>query len=199
MPPGFDYEVCVHANFSGSHSDPGACDRRLRLVQQQRQFRHANACRAARASEAAPEPAPAKAAPGKSKSKAKAEKAAPQKSGKASKGPKSEAEISAELNTVGHKLAAQAARTVMPSKASKEVRKDGKDYVASYVEVDATNLTTELRPGAKGQYVGFIRYLEKVYECRGASKKEALSAPCQQVRTRRLNELIRYDGKAWQF
>ena len=141
------------------------------------------------ASEAAPEPAPAKAAPGKSKSKAKAEKAAPQKSGKASKGPKSEAEISAELNTVGHKLAAQAARTVMPSKASKEVRKDGKDYVASYVEVDATNLTTELRPGAKG----------KVYECRGASKKEALSAPCQQVRTRRLNELIRYDGKAWQF
>lgn len=151
------------------------------------------------ASEAAPEPAPAKAAPGKSKSKAKAEKAAPQKSGKASKGPKSEAEISAELNTVGHKLAAQAARTVMPSKASKEVRKDGKDYVASYVEVDATNLTTELRPGAKGQYVGFIRYLEKVYECRGASKKEALSAPCQQVRTRRLNELIRYDGKAWQF
>ena len=150
-------------------------------------------------SEAAPEPVPVKTASDKSTSKAKAERAAPKKTGKASKGPKSEAEISAELNIVGHKLAAQAARTVMPSKASKEVRKDGKDYVASYVEVDAANLTTELRPGAKGQYVGFIRYLEKVYECRGASKKEALSAPCQQVRTRRLNELIRYDGKGWQF
>ncbi|MGE9984344.1 translation initiation factor 2 [Desulfovibrio sp. SGI.169] len=149
---------------------------------------------------AAPEPAPAKAAP--AKTRAKAEKAAPSRSGKASKaskGPKSEAEISAELNAVGHKLAAQAARTVMPSKASKEVRKDGKGYVASYVEVDATNLTTEMRPGAKGQYVGFIRYQEKFYECRGASKKEALSAPCQQVRARRLNELIRYDGKSWQF
>ncbi len=152
----------------------------------------------AAASEAAPEPAPAKVDSGKSKSK-KAEKVTAQKSGKASKGAKSEAEISAELDRVGHKLAAQAARTVMPSKASKEVRKDGKDYVASYVEVDATNLTTELRPGTKGQYVGFIRYQEKVYECRGASKKEALSAPCRQVRARRLNELIRYDGKAWQF
>ncbi len=153
----------------------------------------------AAAAAAAPEPAPAKTTPAKGKSTAKAEKAASQKRGKASKGPKSEDEISAELNTVGHKLAAQAARTVMPSKASKEVRKDGKGYVATYVEVDATNLTTELRPGAKGQYVGFIRYQEKVYECRGASKKAALSAPCEQVRARRLNELIRYDGKAWQF
>lgn len=152
--------------------------------------------------EAAPETVPAKATPAKSKSKAKAEKAASSKSGKASKaskGPKSEAEISAELNAVGHKLAAQAARTVMPSKAGKEVRKDGKGYVATYVEVDATNLSTEMRPGAKGQYVGFVRYLERVYECRGASKKEALSAPCEQVRTRRLNELIRYDGKTWQY
>ena len=154
----------------------------------------------ATASEAAPEPAPApvKDVPGKSKSKTKAnaEKASAKK---APRGAKSEAEISAELDRVGHKLALQASRTVMPSKASKEVRKDGKDYVASYVEVDTSNVTTELRPGASGQYVGFIRYQEKIYGCRGASKKEALSASCQQVRARRLNELIRYDGKEWQF
>lgn len=112
----------------------------------------------ATASEAAPEPAPApvKDVPGKSKSKTKAnaEKASAKK---APRGAKSEAEISAELDRVGHKLALQASRTVMPSKASKEVRKDGKDYVASYVEVDTSNVTTELRPGASGQYVGFIR------------------------------------------
>ena len=147
----------------------------------------------ATASEAAPEPAPApvKDVPGKSKSKTKAnaEKASAKK---APRGAKSEAEISAELDRVGHKLALQASRTVMPSKASKE-------DVASYVEVDTSNVTTELRPGASGQYVGFIRYQEKIYECRGASKKEALSASCQQVRARRLNELIRYDGKEWQF
>ena len=154
----------------------------------------------ATASEAAPEPAPVPAKDGpvksKSKTKANAEKASAKK---APRGAKSEAEISAELDRVGHKLALQASRTVMPSKASKEVRKDGKDYVASYVEVDTSNVTTELRPGASGQYVGFIRYQEKIYECRGASKKEALSASCQQVRARRLNELIRYDGKEWQF
>lgn len=138
-----------------------------------------------------PAPAPVKSA---SKSKAKVEKTA-----RTARGAKSETEISAELDRVGHKLAAQASRTVMPSVAAKEVRKDGKDFVASYVEVDTSNVTTELRPGAKGQYVGFIRYQEKIYECRGASQQAALSAPCKQVRARRLNELIRYDGSAWQF
>lgn len=153
---------------------------------------------------AAPEPAPAQEAPAKSPtSKAKAEKAATKapasKATKASKGAKSEEEIRASLDVVGRKLAAQASRTVMPSKAAKEVRKDGNGFVATYVEVDAQNVTTELRPGTKGQYVGFIRYQEKIYECRGASKQAALSAPCQQTRARRLNELIRYDGKSWQY
>lgn len=152
---------------------------------------------------AAPEPAPAPAqeAPAKSPaSKAKAEKAAKKApAAKASKGAKSEEEIRASLEVVGRKLAAQASRTVMPSKAAKEVRKDGNGFVATYVEVDAQNVTTELRPGTKGQYVGFIRYQEKIYECRGASKQAALSAPCEQTRARRLNELIRYDGRSWQY
>lgn len=149
----------------------------------------------------APEPAPAQEAPAKSPaSKAKAEKAAKKApAAKASKGAKSEEEIRASLEVVGRKLAAQASRTVMPSKAAKEVRKDGNGFVATYVEVDAQNVTTELRPGTKGQYVGFIRYQEKIYECRGASKQAALSAPCQQTRARRLNELIRYDGRSWQY
>ena len=152
-----------------------------------------------------PAPAPAPAAPAKDakgkKGKAKAEKAAeatPVASTK--KGAKTEAQIAAELTMVGQKLAAQAARTVMPSKASKEVRQDGKDYVASYVEVDASNVTTELRPSPTGQYVGFIRYQEKVMECRGKTRQEAIgSASCQQVKARNLNELIRYDGSSWQY
>ena len=154
---------------------------------------------------AAPEPAPAPVAPAKDakgkKGKTKAEKAAeatPVASTK--KGAKTEAQIAAELTVVGQKLAAQAARTVMPSKASKEVRQDGKDYVASYVDVDASNVTTELRPSSSGQYVGFIRYQEKVMECRGKTRQEAIgSASCQQVKARNLNELIRYDGSSWQY
>lgn len=117
------------------------------------------------------------------------------------KGQKSEEQIAAELDITGRKLAAQAGRTLMPSKASKAVRREGSSYVATYVEVDTSNVRTEMRPGAApGQYVGFVRYQEKFMECRGASKKAALAnASCQHVKTRNLNELIRYDGSSWKY
>lgn len=116
----------------------------------------------------------------------------------AKKGAKSEAQIKAELDKMGHKLASQSARTLLPNKANKEVRKVGNQYVATYLEVDTSNVSTEMKPGANGQYVGFIRYQERIFECRGATRQAALSAPCTQVRARRLNELIRYDGNTWQ-
>ena len=101
---------------------------------------------------------------------------------------------------VGHRLVAQASRTVMPSKASKEVRQDGKDFVASYVDVDPNEVTTEMHPSNAGQYVGYVRYQEKMMECRGKSRKEAITtASCQQVKARNINELIRYDGSTWQY
>lgn len=147
---------------------------------------------AAPASEPAPEVAkPAAKAPAKA-----ARNTAAKTSGR--KGAKSEAQIKAELDKMGHKLAAQSARTLLPNKANKEVRKVGDQYVATYLEVDTGNVSTEMKPGANGQYVGFIRYQERIFECRGATRQAALSAPCTQVRARRLNELIRYDGKAWQ-
>ena len=152
----------------------------------------------AETAESAPAPeAPAPAKAGKKvdkKAAASAEKKQP-----VAKGAKTEAQIAAELDSVGHKLVAQAGRTVVPSKSKKDVQQVGKDYVASYVEVDESTITTELRPGASGQYVGFVRYKENVYECRGATRQAALTAACQQVKARRINELIRYDGKSWQF
>lgn len=130
-------------------------------------------------------------------------KESPKTTGAAKKGSarsaKSEDQIRTELDQVGRKLASQAKRTVTPSKANPQVRKVGKEYVATYTDVDADNVSTELRPGKGGQYVGFIRYQEHVYECRGSTEKAARSATCTQTRTRRLNELIRYDGKSWQF
>lgn len=113
---------------------------------------------------------------------------------------KGEARIRADLQVTGEQLVARAARTVMPSKSSRSVRKDGKEYVANYIEVDQSNVSTDMRSGSKGQYVGFIRYSEYEYECRAATRKEALSTDqCERIRTRNLNELIRYDGKKWLF
>lgn len=113
---------------------------------------------------------------------------------------KGEARIRADLQVTGQQLVGRAARTVMPSKTSRSVRKVGKEYVANYIEVDQSNISTDMRPGSKGQYVGFIRYSEYEYECRAATRQEALStSQCERIRTRNLNELIRYDGKKWQF
>jgi hypothetical protein len=117
---------------------------------------------------------------------------------KTPRGAKTEAAIRAELETTGRKLTAQAARTLRPSKDEKEVKKEGNEFVATYLEVDVATLSTEMRPGSSaGHYVGFVRYQERIFECRGASRQAALSAPCKNLKNRRINELIRYDGKAW--
>lgn len=117
---------------------------------------------------------------------------------KAAKGAKSEAQIKAELDQMGRKLAAQSSRTLLPNKSNKEIKQVGGQWVASYIDVRPDEVRTELRKGASGQYVGSIRYSEHFMECRGATRQAALSAPCQEVRSRNLNELIRYDGKQWQ-
>lgn len=140
----------------------------------------------------------APAEPKKSTTKPAAKTSTKKTTAKTAKGAKSEAQIKAELDQMGKKLAAQSARTLLPNKANKEVKQVGGQWVATYIEVDPTHVTTELRPGANGQYVGFIRYSEHIMECRGATRAEALKAPCQEARTRNLNELIRYDGRQWQ-
>ncbi|BAV92496.1 translation initiation factor 2 [Candidatus Desulfovibrio trichonymphae] len=125
----------------------------------------------------------------------------PPKAHKATKtSAKTEAEIRAALEVTAHKLTAQAARTVMPHKSSKEVKMEGEEYVAAYIEVDIVNVAMEMRPGTNaGHYVGAIRYQENIYECRGPNKNAALSAPCKQVGKRNITELINFDGKTWQF
>lgn len=120
------------------------------------------------------------------------------KTAKTKKGAKSEAEIKAALDQKAKQLVSQSARTLLPNKAHKEVAKVGSEWVATYMHVDTENVSTELRPGANGQYVGFIRYKEDIMQCRGATKEAALKAPCERSGARRLTELIRYDGREWQ-
>lgn len=130
------------------------------------------------------------------------DKAAPatpaKKTSKSSKGAKSEAQIKAELDAMGKKLASQSARTLLPNKSKPDFRQVGKEWIASYIDVDTNRVSTEMRPSSNGQYIGFIRYQERFMECRGATRQTALQGNCVQTKTRNLNELIRYDGKAWQ-
>lgn len=105
--------------------------------------------------------------------------------------------IQADLDATGRQLVAQAARNVQPSKNAKKVRKSGSTYVATYTEVDPTSMTTSVNVSPTGNYVGFVRYQEIVYECRGKNKSEALSAPCEAVKTRRVNEMLSHNGKKW--
>lgn len=129
--------------------------------------------------------------------------AAPQKPA-AKAAPKGQTEsietVQEKLDIVGKKLVNDAAKHVTPSAKAKAVALEDKEFVARYVEVDVASMSTEVRPatGPGGQYIGVIKYLENQYECRGKSKDEALKAPCAMVKSRRMNELIRYDGK-WSF
>ncbi|MDR3358693.1 MAG: translation initiation factor 2 [Desulfovibrio sp.] len=131
----------------------------------------------------------------------KPESAKKNKGASSAKGRKSEEQIHSELNDVARKLTGQAARTVRPSRSAKAVKKAGKEeHVASFVEVDTVDVTTEMRPAkAPGLYVGIIRYTEKLYECRGVDQKAALAAPCREVGKSNRTEMIMFDGKAWRY
>lgn len=128
----------------------------------------------------------------------KTTKTSSKSSTKTVKGKKSEAQIKAELDAMAKKLVAQSARTLLPNQANKEVKKTASGWIATYMHVDTEHVTTELRPGTNGTYVGFIRYQEERMQCEGKTKEAALKAPCRKVGARRLNELIRYDGRQWQ-
>lgn len=123
---------------------------------------------------------------------------ASKKPAKVTNGAKSESRIKAELDAMGKRLASQSARTLLPNRSKPDYKQVGGEWVASFIDVDTNNVTTEMRPGTNGQYIGFIRYQERFMECRGKTKQAALNGSCTQVKTRNLNELIRYDGKAWQ-
>lgn len=133
---------------------------------------------------------------------AAAKKEAPAAAGKKG-GAESVEAVQAKLDAVGKKLVSSAAKTVSPSAKAKAVAPapDGKGFVATYVAVDESTLKTELRPGTGpgGQYVGSVKYLENHYECRGATKAEAMGAPCNMVKSRRMNELIRYEAGKWSY
>lgn len=128
----------------------------------------------------------------------KKEQAAAAKKSKGKSAPTESMEVvQQKLDAVGKKLVRDAAVNVTPSIKNKDVVKDKDGYVAKYVAVDTNTLVTEVRPSTSpgSQYIGCIKYVENIYECRGKTKSEALKAPCTVVKSRRMNELVRYEGK----
>lgn len=148
------------------------------------------------AAQPAPEPQPLPQSKHTAKTRKEQAVAAKKSKGKATSVESMEV-VQQKLDVVGKKLVRDAAANVVPNINKKEVTKDKDGYVAKYVAVDTNTLRTEVLPstGSGGQYVGCIKYVENVYECRGKTRNEALKAPCSVVKSRRMNELIRYDGK----
>ncbi len=131
--------------------------------------------------------------PAETKKTAPAKKAAP-----ASKAVESQDVVKQKLDETGKKLVAQASTHIVPNIKQKEVAQatDGRGFVARYLHADPSTLSTELRPSQSGKgYVGIVRYMEYTMECRGESREKALNAPCQSVKSRRMSELLHYDGK----
>lgn len=120
----------------------------------------------------------------------------------AQSGAEAPSEVQAKLDQTGQKLASMANRTVSPNKKNPKVTRKGKEYVASYVEVDLQSVRTTIRPGqsSKVPYVGIIEYMENSYECRGTTKAAARALKnCKPTTSRQVKELISYDGKKWQY
>ena len=120
----------------------------------------------------------------------------PQASGKQSSA------VKAALDKTAQDLVSRASRTVVTNKAKPTVRKQGKQYVATYVDVDMNSIHTGMRAGQTKTtpYIGIIEYIENTYECKGATSAAARAyTDCQAVKTRNMKELIRYDGRKWQF
>lgn len=106
------------------------------------------------------------------------------------------------LEKAGRDLVGRASRTVMPSKSNPSYFKSGKSHVIQYVSIDTSTMTTDMRKGstASAPYVGIVSYREDTVQCRGSSKADAMSGKnCSTIKSSNRNEMIRYDGKAWQF
>lgn len=111
----------------------------------------------------------------------------------------SQEQAAAELQPVARSLVGHAASCVVPNEHKREIVKEGKEYVARYLCIDTASMTTEVRPSTHSgsQYVGFIRYIEDQYECRGKTRQEAMQGQGKKIRSRRINEMICYTTQ-WQ-
>ncbi len=103
------------------------------------------------------------------------------------------------FKAVAKTLVEHVARNVLPKESSKAVRKEGSGYVAYYNSVNPTQYTTEVRNTDGKNFVGLVRYKQDEYVCYGATKAEALKAPCKVKSSSNMTEIIAYANGRWIF
>ena len=119
-------------------------------------------------------------------------------SAKPSKGAPPTAAVISQLNDFGSRRITLINSSIRPGKSSREVSKQGNEYVARYYYVSPSSLRTEASPADSSApfiYVGKVRYQESLYECKAASKEEAMRGEGQVIQSRNMLELIRYTNK----
>lgn len=103
------------------------------------------------------------------------------------------------LDAAGKKLVSMAARNVTPKKSNMHIRKAGKEYIGSYVEIDPSKVSTTMQKTSRGKYVGFVHYSEQHYTCRGKSKAEVQQGKDCSFSYNHMKEMMMYDGGKWHF
>ncbi len=102
------------------------------------------------------------------------------------------------FKAVAKSLMHHVAQNLLPKESAKAVRKEGAGYVAYYNSVNPNEYTTEIRDSQGNDKIGFVRYKQYEHLCYGATKAEALKAPCK-VTARSMTELIAYHQGKWIF
>ncbi len=103
------------------------------------------------------------------------------------------------FKAVAKSLLRQVAQNLLPKESNKAVRKEGAGYVAYYNSVKPNEYTTEVRNSAGNDKVGLVRYKQYEHVCYGATKAEALKAPCKVKGSTNMTEVIAYHNGKWIF
>lgn len=110
-------------------------------------------------------------------------------------------DVKAKLDSFAEDYVLRINTTIKPNRNHVSVKKTGRQYIASFREVDLDTMVTEIYPSkAPGcSYVGHIIYLEKEYESIGKTRNAAQKGEFKQMRARRIRELFRYNNGKWCF
>jgi len=89
-------------------------------------------------------------------------------------------------------------RTLRPSAAKPEVRRDGNGFVAVYQEVDARRPEVDVTPAEQpGEFVGRVSYVIHEFHARGATEAEALKGSFRRAKSKRMREYTSFKDGKW--
>lgn len=91
-------------------------------------------------------------------------------------------------------------KNIQPNRSAKQISQQGGQFIARYYYVPEDSISVSYRktdPGTPFAYAGQVRYRECLFECRGATKEEALNGEFTAVESKPMTEIVRYVGSGW--